>query len=44
MAFRIDHVSRRRIERPIKKSILPPIEFLGLENVLIVLKESMLEK
>ena len=35
----LGHISRGRIERLVKASILPPIEFSELDNVLIALKK-----
>ena len=35
---RLGHISRRRIERLIKKSILPPLEFSDLEQCIDCIK------
>ena len=39
--YRLDHISRGRIERLIKKSILPPLEFLDLEQCIDCIKKKV---
>ena len=41
---RLGHISRGRIERLIKKSILPPLEFLDLEQCIDCIKEKYVKK
>ena len=35
---RLGHISRRRIDRLVKKSILPPLEFLDVEQCIDCIK------
>ena len=41
---RLAHISRGRIERLVKASILPPLEFLELEQCIDCIKENLLRK
>ena len=41
---RLGHISTRRIERLIKKSILPPLEFLDLEQCIDCIKGKYVKK
>ena len=41
---RLGHISRGRIERLIKKSILPPLEFLDLEQCIDCIKGKYVKK
>ena len=41
---RLGHISRGRIERLIKKSILPPLEFLDLEQCIDCIKEKYVKQ
>ena len=41
---RLGHISRRRIERLVKASILPPLEFSELEQCIDCIKENLLRK
>ena len=41
---RLGHISRGRIERLIKKSILPPLEFLNLEQCIDYIKGKYVKK
>ena len=42
--YRLGHISRGRIERLIKKSILPPLEFLDLEQCIDCIKGKYVKK
>ena len=42
--YRSGHILRRRIERLIKKSILPPLEFSGLEQCIDCIKGKYIKK
>ena len=41
---RLGHISRGRIERLVKASILPPLEFSKLEQCIDCIKENLLRK
>ena len=42
--YHLGHISRGRIERLIKKSILPPLEFLDLEKCIDYIKGKYVKK
>ena len=42
--YRLGHISRGRIERLVKASILPPLEFSELEHCMDCIKENLLRK
>ena len=42
--YRLGHILRARIERLIKKSILPSLEFLDLEQCIYCIKEKYVKK